>query len=313
MEKARLIWLDGDLLPWNEANVHILTHTLHYGLGVFEGIRAYRTAGGAIGIFRLHDHIQRLFDSAHCCGMTLPFTVEELEQACRDTIARNGLEDCYLRPLAFYSDGEMGLGAMNPVRVCVAAFPWGAYLGKEGMEKGIRATISSYTRQHSSSALLRAKICGQYTTSILAKRLAKQQGYDEALFVDHQGNLAEGSGENIFLIKHGVLKTPPENAAILPGLTREAVLSIVRKYGADLGLRVAEEHFARDELFLADEVFLTGTAAEITPIRQVDNHRIGEGTRGSLTKSLQEYFFRVVQGKDPAFDHWVDRVATVQA
>ncbi len=306
---AKLIWMDGRLRPWEEARVHVMAHTLHYGVGVFEGVRCYAQESGLPAIFRLGDHVDRLIDSARCVGMELPFTRDALLEACRVTVRENGFSDCYLRPIALHADGEPGLGAVNPVSVAVAAFAWGAYLGREGMEKGICATLSSWVRHHAGSAMHRAKISGQYTASVLAKRLAKSNGFDEAIFCDPAGYVCEGTGENLFLVRRGVLKTPPAHAAILPGITRDSVLSMARAMGGELKLEVREEPFARDELFLADELFFTGTAAEITPIREVDHRTIGAGQRGPVTEALQRAFFRAVRGEEPAWRSWLAPVS----
>jgi branched-chain amino acid aminotransferase len=306
---AKLIWMDGRLRPWQEARVHVMAHTLHYGVGVFEGMRSYAQKSGPAAIFRLADHVDRLIDSARCVGMQLPYAREALMDACRVAVRENGFGDCYVRPIALHAEGEPGLGALNPVSVAVAAFPWGAYLGREGMEKGIRAAISSFTRQHLGSAMLRAKVTGQYTTSVLAKRLARRSGFDEAILCDANGYVCEGTGENLFLVRRGVLKTPPVRAPILPGITRDTVLALARQSAHALKLEVREEPFARDELYLADEAFFTGTAAEITPIREVDYRPIGSGGRGPVTEALQRAFFRVVRGEEPAFSAWLAPVA----
>jgi len=305
---AKLIWMDGRMRPWEEARVHVMAHTLHYGVGVFEGIRCYAQKSGAPAIFRLEDHVDRLLDSARCVAMKLPFERAELIEACRIAVRENGLADCYLRPIAIHVDGEPGVGAINPVSVAVMAFAWGAYLGREGMEKGIRTTLSSWVRQHVGSAMMRAKVCGQYTTSVLAKRLAKLDGFDEAIFCDAAGYVCEGTGENLFILRRGVLKTAPQRFAILPGITRDTVLVLARELAGSLRIAVVEEPFARDELFLADEAFLTGTAAEITPIREVDHRAIGAGRRGPVTEALQRAFFRVVRGEEPAHRAWLAAV-----
>jgi len=305
---AKWIWMDGRLVPWQDAHLHVMTHTLHYGIGVFEGIRCYAQASGPPAIFRLADHVERLKDSARCCGTELPFDRAALSDACKTVVRENGLGDCYLRPIAVHTDGEPGLGSMTPVSVSVVAFPYGAYLGKEALERGIRATLSSFTRHHVGSAMLRAKVSGQYTTSVLAKRLAKQNGFDEAIFLDMNGYLCEGTGENLFIVKGKTLKTPPVSAAILPGITRDSVLQMARA-AKELGLDVREELIARDELFLADEAFFTGTAAEITPIREVDHRPVGAGARGPVTTALQQKFFRAVRGEEPSVAAWLARVA----
>lgn len=304
VEKANWIWLDGDFIPWDQAQVHILTHTLHYGLGVFEGIRAYHCADGRTAIFRLTEHIQRLFDSAHILQMAIPYSPEEICEVCRELLRRNGQREAYLRPLVFLGEGVMGLNPQgSPVRVAVVSWVWGAYLGEEGLKNGIRVKTSSFTRHHVNVMMTKAKAVGNYVNSILAKREAIQAGYDEALLLDTEGYLAEGTGENIFLVKHGVLKTPPLGA-ILPGITRASVLSLA----ADLGIPAQEVRFTRDEFYLADEAFLTGTAAEITPVREADHRIIGAGRPGPMTRKLQEAFFAVVKGQDPRYQHWLSYI-----
>jgi branched-chain amino acid aminotransferase len=305
---AKSIWVDGRFVPWADARLHVMAHTLHYGVGVFEGIRCYAQAKGAPAIFRLEEHVDRLRDSARCVGMELPFDRAALIAGCKAAVKENGLADCYLRPIAFHADGEPGLGAITPVSVSIIAFAWGAYLGKDGLEKGIRATLSSWVRHHVGSAMLRAKVSGQYTTSVLAKRLAKQNGFDEAIFCDADGYLCEGTGENLFVVRGKTLKTPPAHAAILPGITRDSILALARA-AKELGLDVREEPIARDELFLADEAFFCGTAAEVTPIRDVDHRPIGDGRRGKVTAALQQKYFRAVHGEEPGFGQWLARVA----
>jgi branched-chain amino acid aminotransferase len=300
--------MDGRLVPWQDARVHVMTHTLHYGIGVFEGIRCYAQASGPPAIFRLGDHVDRLRDSARCVGSELPFDRAALIDGCRTIVRENGFGDCYLRPIAVHTDGEPGLGSMTPMSVSIVCFPYGAYLGKDALERGIRASLSSFTRHHVGTAMLRAKVSGQYTTSVLAKRLAKLNGFDEAIFLDASGYLCEGTGENLFLVKGKTLKTPPASSAILPGLTRDSILQIARS-ARDLGLDVREELIARDELFLADEAFFAGTAAEITPIREVDHHAIGASRRGPVTEALQQRFFRAVRGEERSFAAWLERVA----
>jgi branched-chain amino acid aminotransferase len=302
---AKLVWSDGRLIPWEECRVHVMASTLHYGVGVFEGVRCYAQPDGKPAIFRLDQHVARLFDSARCVGMELPFDRGALTAACKEVVRANGFSDCYLRPVAVHDFGEPGLGATNPVRVAVVAFPWGAYLGKEGLERGIRTTISSWIRHHPGSAMMRAKVSGQYVTSVLAKRQAKQNGFDEAIFCDAQGVVCEGTGENLFIVRDQVLKTPPTHGAILAGITRDSVLDLARELSRERKLEVREEPFLRDELLLADEAFFTGTAAEVTPIRSVDHRPIGAGTRGPITAELQARFFRAVRGEDPARRHWL--------
>jgi branched-chain amino acid aminotransferase len=301
MIKADRIWLDGKLVPFDEARVHVLTHALHYGIGVFEGIRAYRGADGRPAVFRLREHVQRLFDSAHIVLMEIPHSLEQLEQACVDTLKANKLDAGYIRPLAFFGAGSLGVGAVNPVQVMVAAWQWGAYLSEEGLKRGIRAKVSSFTRMHVNVNMVRAKISGQYVNSFLANREAAQSGFDEAILLDTEGYVAEGSGENIFIVKNGVLQTPPLSSPVLAGITRDTVLRIAR----DLEIPVREEKFTRDTMYLADELFMTGTAAEVTPVREVDGRRIGKGEPGPVTKKIQETFFRAVRGEDPRYREWL--------
>ncbi len=304
MQKTEKIWLDGKFVPWGDANVHILTHTLHYGLGVFEGIRAYEGKKGT-AIFRLREHIQRLFNSAHILMMKIPFAPDRVTEACREVLRVNKLKHGYIRPIAFIGDGEMGLYAIdNPIRVAIAAWPWGTYLGEEGLKKGIRAKISSFSRHHINATLNKAKSCANYVNSILAKREALKAGYDEAIMLDPDGYVAEATGENIFLVKDGVVKTTPSGASILDGITRSSVLQILR----DQKRVVTEQKFTRDELYLADEVFLTGTAAEITPVREVDDRAIGAGKPGPVTAKIQEIFFSIVRGQNDTYKDWLDYV-----
>lgn len=296
-----LIWFDGKLMPWDEANVHVLTHTLHYGLGVFEGIRAYKCHDGSTAVFRLDDHIRRLFESAHIAGINVPFSKKEITDAIFLLIRENKLEEAYIRPIIFIGNGSMGVHPKdNPIRVAIAAWSWGAYLGDDGVTKGIRTKVSSFTRMHVNSFMTKAKICGNYVNSVFAKVEATSMGYDEALMLDNEGYLAEGSGENIFKVKAGIVKTPPLTS-ILEGITRDCVIKIA----ADNGINVVEQRFTRDELYTADELFLTGTAAEITPIREVDNRTIGNGLPGEITKKLQSTFFDIIRGKDEKYHHWL--------
>ncbi|BAT71965.1 branched-chain amino acid aminotransferase [Thermosulfidibacter takaii ABI70S6] len=303
MIKADYIWFNGKLVKWEEAQIHVLTHTLHYGLGVFEGIRCYNTAKGP-AIFRHHEHIERLFKSAHIVYMKIPYTMEEIRQATFETIKANNLKECYIRPIAFYGTGAMGLNPLNnEVNVAIICWEWGAYLGEEGMKKGIRCKISSFNRHHVNVSMTKAKVCGNYVNSQLAKIEAILDGYDEALMLDVDGTVAEGSGENIFIVRKGIIKTPP-SLGILEGITRDSVITIAK----DLGLEVREEKISRDEVYIADEMFLCGTAAEITPVREVDRRTIGEGKPGPITRKLQEVFFKVVRGEDPKYQHWLDYV-----
>jgi branched-chain amino acid aminotransferase len=301
MVKAGKIWMDGKLVASEDAKVPVLTHALHYGIGVFEGIRAYRGADGRGAVFRLREHIQRLYDSAHIVLMEIPFAPEKLEAACVEVLRANELKEGYLRPHAFLGSGSMGVGAQNPVQVMVAAWPRGAYLSDEGLERGIRAKVSSFTRMHVNVNMVRAKISGQYVNSFLANREAAMAGYEEAILLDTEGYVAEGSGENIFIVKNGVLQTPPLSSPVLAGITRDSVLQIAR----DLGIPVREEKFTRDTMYLADELFMTGTAAEVTPVREVDNRRIGKGEAGPLTKKIQATYFRAVRGEEPRYREWL--------
>ncbi|MBM4275933.1 MAG: branched-chain amino acid transaminase [Deltaproteobacteria bacterium] len=301
VEKAKFIWMDGKFIPWDEAQVHIMTHSLHYGLGVFEGIRAYQCADGRTAIFRLREHIRRLYDSAHVMQMDIPYPQAEIEHVCAEILKVNGQKEAYLRPLAFVGDGVMGLHPQNnPIRVAIISWIWGAYLGDEGLKKGIRAKISSFARHHVNVMMTKAKATGNYINSILAKREATALGYDEAILLDTDGYVAEASGENIFLARDGVIKTPPLTA-VLPGITRDCLITLAR----DFGIPVVEEIFSRDELYLADEIFMTGTAAEVTPVREVDGRRIGPGKPGPIAKKLQAAFFEVVKGQDPRYQHWL--------
>jgi len=295
------IWMDGALVPWGDANVHILTHTLHYGLGVFEGIRCYRTDGGRSAVFRLAEHVRRLFESAHINLMRVPFGEDRIAEAILDTLRANHLYEGYIRPLVYVGDGVMGLNpADNPIRVAIVVWPWGKYLGEEGMERGIRARVSSFVRHHVNAKMTKGKTCGDYVNSILAKREALLDGYDEAILLDSQGLVAEASGENVFVVRGGELRTPPLHT-VLEGITRASVIEIAR----DKGIPVRESVITRDDLYVADEVFLTGTAAELTPIREIDHRQIGSGRRGPIAKTLQDAFFAVVQGRDRKYERWL--------
>ena len=301
MEKTEFIWLDGRKLPWDQAQVHVLTHTLHYGLGVFEGIRLYETADGRSAVFRLREHIDRLYKSAHIVQLAIPYTPEELTAATLDLLAANKMKSGYLRHLVFVGDGVMGLHpSTNKIRVVIAAWPWGAYLGAEGMAKGIRVKISSFVRHHVNAQMTKAKVAGAYVNSILAKREVVAMGYDEALMLDTEGYVAEASGENIFLVKDGTLITPPLTS-VLKGITRDCVITFAK----ELGYQLDAERFTRDELYAADEAFFTGTAAEITPIREVDDRQIGAGKPGPVTLAIQKRFFQAVRGEDPRYAGWL--------
>ena len=305
MEKTEKIWLDGKFVPWHEANVHVLTHTLHYGLGVFEGVRCYQTKKKKSAIFRLHEHVDRLFNSAIVLGIDIPFSQKEIFTAIQLVVRKNKLKECYIRPIVFLGHNQMGL---NPngvdVRVAIAAWPWGTYLGDEGISRGIRVRISSFTRHHVNITMTRAKACGHYVNSILAKTEAVRDGYDEAILLDSQGYVSEGSGENIFLLSKGRLKTPALSCSNLEGITRDSVFGIAKH----LKIEVEEGRVTRDELYIADEVFLTGTAAEITPVREIDNRTIGNGKRGKATTRIQKMFFEIVHGNHAKFKKWLSEV-----
>jgi len=291
--RSDFIWFDGELVPYDQANVHVLSHTLHYGLGAFEGIRAYEQPSGHAGIWRLEEHIDRLVDSMKIARLPVRYTTEELCAACETTLKANGLTSAYIRPLAFLGSGQMGLGARNnPVHWVVAAWPWGAYLGDEGIQKGVRLRTSSFTRNHPNSAMSRAKIVGHYVNSIIARYEANEDGFDEALMLDSSGNVAEGTGENVFVVKNGVVTTPPA-VNILPGITRESMLEIL----AHEGIECREQSFARDAFYVADEAWMVGTAAEVTPIRELDRRTIGSGSPGPVTRMLQETYAGAVRGK----------------
>jgi len=295
------IWFNGKLVDWKEANVHVMTHTLHYGLGVFEGIRAYECKEGKTAIFRLPEHVERLFLSSHIANIKIPYNREEITAAIIKTIEENELVSCYIRPLVFIGDGVMGVHPRNnPIHVVIAAWPWGAYLGEEGINNGIRARVSSYTRMHINASMTKAKICGNYVNSIYAKVEATSLGYDEAILLDADGYVAEGSGENIFIVRHGKLKTPPLTST-LEGITRNTVIEIAE----DEGIEIEYQRFTRDEFYIADESFMTGTAAEVTPIRELDDRTIGTGKPGEITKRLQHIFFESVKGKNNKYKNWL--------
>lgn len=297
------IWYDGEMVPWREATTHVLTYSLHYGVGCFEGVRAYRTPRGT-AIFRLQDHTRRLFDSAKILGMQIPFTPETLDEAQLEVLRRNELEEAYLRPMVFYGAEGMGLRADGlKVHMIIAAWPWGAYLGAENMERGIRVRTSSFTRPHINSTLCRAKANGNYINSMLALNEVLRDGYDEALMLDIHGHVAEGSAENIFVVKDGVISTPDLNAC-LDGITRRTVMTLA----AEAGYTVRERRITRDELYVADEAFFTGTAAEVTPIREVDNRTVGNGARGPITTVLQQAYLDTVKGHNAAHADWLSHV-----
>jgi len=303
LQATEKIWMDGKFVPWNDAKVHVLAHTLHYGTGVFEGIRCYKTDSGS-AVFRLKEHVDRLFGSMHILQMDCPFTREQVFDAILETIRVNKIDACYIRPLAFIGYGAMGVFPKdNPVNVIIAVWPWGSYLGDEGMKNGIRVKISSFTRPHINATMVRAKAVANYANSLLAKREALKDGYDEAVLLDTDGYIAEGSGENIFMVRNGKIKTPPLTA-ILEGITRDTIIQLAEEHNIPL----AEERFTRDELYIADEVFFSGTAAEITPIREVDNRTIGAGKPGPVTQKIQAAFFDIVHGRDKKHNAWLTPV-----
>lgn len=305
VDKQKKIWIDGEYIDWDEAKVHVLTHSLHYGLAAFDGMRAYQRSDGGTYVFRLREHIDRLFDSCKMCLLEPAFTREELEGVCLEMLRVNGMADGYLRPMVFIGEGAMGIYVpQNPVRTAIIAWRWGAYLGEEALKNGIRAKIGSFARHHINVSLSKAKMNGQYTNSVLAKREAKLGGYDEAIMLDTSGYVSEGSGENIFIVRRGILYTPDLSCSILEGVTRDTVITLAR----EMGLTVVECRLTRDQLWLADEVFLTGTAAEITPVREVDNRAIGQGSVGPITKRIQTRFFDVVRGSDTSHPEWLTRV-----
>jgi len=302
-DRDGVIWYDGEMVPWRDATTHVLTHTLHYGMGVFEGVRAYHAEQGT-AVFRLGEHTDRLFRSAHILQMPMPFDKDTLNQAQLDVVRENKLDSAYLRPMCFYGSEGMGLRADNlKVHVIVAAWEWGAYLGKENLEKGIRIRTSSYTRHHVNITMCKAKANGNYMNSMLALQEAMTCGYDEAMLLDNEGYVAEGSGENIFIVRNGVLYTPDLTSA-LEGITRDTIMTLAR----DLGLEIREKRITRDEVYVADEAFFTGTAAEVTPIREVDNRTIGAGTRGPLTEQLQTLYFDQVHGRRSEYPEWLSLV-----
>ena len=303
MDPQGKIWMDGSLVDWADAKVHVLTHSLHYGLAAFEGLRCYKGKAGS-AIFKLHEHVDRLFDSAHIGMMTIPYEKKQVAEAIVETVRSNKLEACYIRPLIYIGYGAMGVyPGDNPIKLAIAAWKWGSYLGDDALANGMRACVSSFTRHHVNVSMTRGKISGYYVNSILAKREAKGNGYDEAILLDPEGYVSEGTGENIFIVRKGRLKTTPLTS-ILEGITRNAVIELAREQG----LVVLEERFTRDEMYIADEVFVTGTAAELTPVREIDKRPIGTGKPGPVTAALQKRFFSIVRGEDPSHDSWLTRV-----
>ena len=302
MEKSEKIWMDGKLVPWNEANIHVLTHTLHYGLGVFEGIRCYNSKEKGPAIFRLQEHVDRLFQSAVILGIDVPFSNKEIHDAIIQVVLENKLEECYIRPIVFLGDNKMGLNPKGvDVHCAIAAWQWGTYLGEDGLNKGIRVRVSSFTRHHVNITMTKAKACGYYINSILAKVEAHRDGYDEGILLDPSGYVSEGSGENIFIYSKGELHTPALSSSNLDGITRDAVIKICK----ELDIGVEERNITRDELYIAEEVFLSGTAAEITPVREVDNRTIGKGEKGPITDKIQQTFFKIVRGNKSKFSKWL--------
>ena len=298
------IWLDGQLVDWRDAKIHVLTHTLHYGCGAFEGVRAYNTVNGT-AIFRLQEHTQRLFNSAKILRMTIPFTQDQVNEAQKEVVRVNKLESCYLRPLTWIGSEKLGVSPKgNTIHLMVAAWAWGAYLGEEGMKRGIRVKTSSYARHHVNITMTQAKAVSNYSNSILANMEALDDGYDEALLLDSAGFVSEGAGENVFLVKDGVIYTPDLSAGALNGITRNTVLHIAK----DLGVEVVQKRITRDECYIADEMFFTGTAAEVTPIRELDRVQIGAGQRGPVTEKVQNAFFDIVNGKNATYAHWLAKV-----
>jgi branched-chain amino acid aminotransferase len=298
------IWMDGKLIDWRDAKIHVLTHTLHYGMGVFEGVRAYQAVDGSTAIFRLQEHTKRLRNSAKIFQMDVPFDHETLAAAQREVVRENKLEKGYIRPLIWIGSEKLGVSAKgNTIHVAIAAWPWGAYLGEDGLNKGIRVKTSSFTRHHVNVSMVRAKASGWYVNSILANQEAVTDGYDEALLLDVDGYVSEGSGENFFLVNNGKLYTP-DLSSCLDGITRDTIITLAR----DAGIQVIEKRITRDEVYTCDEAFFTGTAAEVTPIRELDNRTIGSGTRGPITEKLQAAFFEIVAGKNPKYAHWLAKI-----
>jgi len=301
--KTKKIWMDGKFVDWDDASVHVLTHTLHYGLGVFEGIRCYETETGP-ALFRLNEHIERLFNSARIFLMDIPYAKKDIKEAVVETVRINKIKECYIRPIVYMGYGAMGLYAPeNPVNVSIAAWQWGAYLGEKGVKNGIRAKTSSFITNHVNSNMSRAKVTGYYVNSQLAKKEAISCGYDEAILLDTEGYVSEGSGENIFMVRKGILKTTPLTS-ILEGITRNSIIEIAY----DEGISVREQKFTRDELYIADEAFFTGTAAEVTPIRMVDGRSMGSGRPGKMTRRIQSLFFDIVRGKNNKYESWLTRI-----
>jgi branched-chain amino acid aminotransferase len=298
------IWMDGELVDWRDAKIHVLTHTLHYGCGAFEGVRAYNTVNGT-AVFRMQEHTDRLFNSAKILRMQMPFSKEQFNEAQKQVVKANKLESCYIRPLVWIGSQKLGVSPKgNTIHAMIAAWAWGAYLGEEGLQRGIRVKTSSYTRHHVNITMTQAKAVSNYSNSILANMEAVDDGYDEALLLDASGFVSEGAGENIFVIKDGVIYTPDLSAGALNGITRNTVFHIAK----DLGVEVVQKRITRDEIYISDEAFFTGTAAEVTPIRELDRVEIGIGRRGPITEKIQSAFFDIVNGRNPKYAHWLTRV-----
>jgi len=303
IEKEKLIWIDGRFVEWDQANVHVLSHTMHYGYGAFEGIRSYRHQDGRSAVFRLPEHVDRLYQSAHLLELEIPFSRAEVNETCVKALTLNGLEEGYIRPLVYLGATEVGVypGDDPDVHLAIATWKWGAYLGPEALKSGIRVKVSTYTKFHINSVLVKGKVVGHYVNSVLAKMEAKREGYTEGILLDHEGYVAEGSGENIFIVRDRTIITPGDDATILEGITRDSIITIAR----DLGYTVEERRLTRNDLYMADEVFFSGTAAEVTPIREIDRRVVGSGKPGPVTMDLQDAFFQVVSGRDKAYDHWM--------
>jgi branched-chain amino acid aminotransferase len=305
MKRTDKIWMDGELVPWEKATVHIMTHSLHYGSAIFEGIRCYKTTRGSM-IFRLDEHIKRLYRSAKIYSIVIPFTPEQIGKAIKTTILANKIEECYIRPIVYYGSDEVGVNPKgNKIHVSIALWPWLPYLGEEGLKKGVRCKISSWARIDQRSLPAMAKASANYANSILAKIEAQKSGYDEGILLNSTGMVTEGTGENIFCVRDGILETPPLSAGILPGITRESLIQV----GRDMGYEVDERSISRGELITSDEVFLAGTAAEVTPVREIDNETIGNGARGPITGKIQAMFFNIVRGKEKKYWPWLEKVA----
>ncbi|MHB1868342.1 MAG: branched-chain amino acid transaminase [Nitrososphaerales archaeon] len=304
MNRTDKIWMDGDLVPWDKATVHVMSHSLHYGSAIFEGARCYNTGIGS-RIFRLDEHVKRFFNSAKVYGMPIPFAPDEISDAIKTTIKENNVKECYIRPIAYYGWDEVGVNPTgNKVHVAIAVWPWGAYMGEDSLKNGVKVQVSTWARIDTRSMPARAKIAANYANSLLAKMEAQRLGFSEAILLNTEGMVTEGSGENIFMINKGDISTPPLSAGVLPGITRDSVIQIAKS----LGYKITEENFTRSDLILADEVFFSGTAAEITPVREIDGRKIGNGVRGPITEKIQAKFFDVVKGKDPNFTKWLEPI-----